>query len=180
MNEIESFKVGAKTVKIMIDENPESPRHDSNLDVMAAFHGRYALGDKGHGILSTCFDGWAEMEAHILKEMDAAIVLPLYLYDHSGITINTKPFSCPWDSGQVGFIFVTKAKLRAEYGVKRMGAATIRKATAVLESEVKTYDEYLRGDVYGFVVEDAEGNQLDSCWGFYGLAYCREEAKGAA
>ena len=24
-------------------------------------------------------------------------ILPLYLYDHSGITMNTSGFSCPWD-----------------------------------------------------------------------------------
>ena len=30
-----------------------------------------------------------------------AIVQPLYLYDHGGITMNTTGFSCSWDSGQV-------------------------------------------------------------------------------
>jgi hypothetical protein len=179
-NEIESFTVGTKTVKIMTDENPESPRHDSNLGVMVAFHRRYDLGDKGHGVRADDFNGWDEMEAHLRKEKDAALILPLYLYDHSGITMSTKPFSCPWDSGRLGLIYVTKAKLREEYGVKRLGAATLRKATAVLEGEVETYDQYLRGDVYGYAVEDEGGNVLDSCWGFYGLDYCREEAKGAA
>ena len=38
----------------------------------------------------------------------------------------------------------------------------------ILESEIETWDTYLRGDVYGFVAEDPEGEQIDSCWGFYG------------
>ena len=36
------------------------------------------------------------------------LMLPLYLYDHSGITMNTTGFSCPWDSGQVGWIYAFK------------------------------------------------------------------------
>lgn len=179
-NEIESFTVGTKTVKILADENPESPRNDDNLGVVVAFHRRYDLGDKDHGIKSGNFNGWDEMEAHLRKEKDAAIILPIYMYDHSGITISTKPFSCPWDSGRLGLIYVTNDSLRAEYGVKRIGAATLRKATAVLEGEIETYDQFLRGDIYGYVVEDADGKELDSCWGFYGLDYCREEAKSAA
>lgn len=31
--------------------------------------------------------------------------------------------------------------------------------------------------MYGYEVEDADGNSLDSCWGFYGLEYVREEGK---
>lgn len=179
-DEIESFETDGKTVRIMVDESPESPREWDNLGVMVCFHRRYSLGDKDHGVRDSDFNGWNEMEAHLRKEKDAAIILPLYLYDHSGITMSTAPFSCPWDSGRVGLVYVTKAKLREEYGVKRIGAATLRKAAKVLEAEVKTYDEFIRGEVYGYVVEDEGGNVLDSCWGFFGLDYCREEAKNAA
>lgn len=42
------------------------------------------------------------------------------------------------------------------------------------------WNTYLDGDVYGFVVEDAEGEELHSCWGFYGLDYCIGEAREAA
>lgn len=45
---------------------------------------------------------------------------------------------------------------------------------------VEEWNTYLSGDVYGYVIEDAEGEQLESCWGCYGLSYCIEEAKAAA
>jgi len=96
------------------------------------------------------------------------VVLPLYLYDHSGLTMRTYPFSCPWDSGQVGWIYVTKAKVREEYGVKHITKKVRERVIAVLEAEVETYSQWLEGDVYGFVLEDAQGNHIDSCWGFYG------------
>ena len=50
-----------------------------------------------------------------------------------------------------------------------------------LEGEVETYDDYLTGNVCGFVVEDDDGEHVDSCWGFYGTEGQKEamsEAKG--
>lgn len=100
------------------------------------------------------------------------LILPLYLYDHSGITMSCSPFSCPWDSGQVGYIYCT-----VERGVAECGS--LENARKHLQSEVEVYDQYLTGDVWGFVVEecaddpdeyghDEEWEQVDSCWGFYG------------
>ena len=75
---------------------------------MIAFHRRYDLGDK-HSIKHEDYDGWDEMETALEKKFDA-VILPLYLYDHSGITMNTTGFSCGWDSGQVGFICISKKR----------------------------------------------------------------------
>lgn len=94
------------------------------------------------------------------------IILPLYLYDHSGITISTSPFSCPWDSGQVGYAVMTKQEIDDEFEGDR------EKAEAYLRSTVKTYDDYLTGRVYGYTIKPADDNEDadeidDSCWGYY-------------
>ena len=52
----------------------------------------------------------------IVEDLDKYIILPLFLYDHSGITMSTGPFSCPWDSGQVGWIYAPKQKFIEETG----------------------------------------------------------------
>lgn len=96
------------------------------------------------------------------------IILPLYLYDHSGITMNTSGFNCPWDSGQVGWIYISKEKVRQEYGVKRITKKIRDRVIAALKAEVETYSQWLEGNVFGFVLKNAEGNEVDSCWGFYG------------
>ena len=88
------------------------------------------------------------MKNSITKEEDVAVILPLYLYDHSGITMNTTGFSCNWDSGQVGWTFVSKKKVREEYGVKKITQSLIDKVTEVLVGEVRTYDMYLTGELY--------------------------------
>jgi hypothetical protein len=94
------------------------------------------------------------------------VILPLYLYDHGGISISTGKFSCPWDSGQVGYIFMSYEKARSEWPSDKL-EESIEKSTRCLKSEVKEYDAYLRGDVVGWITEDEEGETIDSCWGFY-------------
>lgn len=110
-----------------------------------------------------------------------AVILPLYLYDHSGITMNTAGFHCPWDSGQVGFIYVLLEDVRKEYNVKRVSPKLRRKVEDALRVEVDTYDDYLRGNVYGFEVEK-DGEHVESCWGFLGdyEDYCLNEARSTA
>jgi hypothetical protein len=196
------------------------------------------------------------------KVLKDYVILPLYLYDHSGISMNTSGFSCGWDSGQVGFIYCERSRFIKETGYtkkelfstdkhrtcvkgehvrirghkdkghegwgkvisKRNGKVTVdfwdayskqyrethgldtnlytfpiaeveevraNMAEEMLKGEVETYDQYLRGDVYGFklyapadqaALADADlteddidddniddyCEEIDSCWGFYG------------
>lgn len=150
----------SKYVIIAQDEINESPREWDNLGTMACFHRRYTLGDKDHGL--------SLEEAQAIEADDKKyIALPLYLYDHSGITMNTTGFSCRWDSGQVGVIFVSKEAVRKEYGWKVITKARKEQILGYLKGEVETYDQFLRGDVYGFKCVE-NGEETDSCWGFYG------------
>jgi len=79
---------------------------------------------------------------------DNYVALPLYLYDHSGITMNTGGFSCGWDSGCVGVIVCTKEQVQEEW------AGDEEKAENYLRIEVKEYDHYLTGNVWGFSAEE--------------------------
>jgi hypothetical protein len=178
---VEEIEHRGLTVKIYYDLEPESPREWDNLGLMVAFHSKYNLGDKDHGYTA---EELRHLIGHRLKG-DPIIALPLYLYDHGGVSMSTGSFvgrahHAEWDSGQVGYIFVTKEKVREEYSVKRISPKLYDKVLEVLKGEVSTYDDYLRGDVYGYVVEDQAGERLDSCWGFYGFEYCMQEAKSMA
>jgi len=163
-------------INIHPDSDPESPRAWDNLGTMLCFHNRYTLGDKNPAYTYKDQSGWQELADKLIKEQHAAVILPLYLYDHSGITMSTGAFTCPWDSGQVGFIYVTREKLLKEYGGLRVSQSMVDKATKCLEGEVETYDHYLRGDVYGYTIhqvdpgadEDEDGEEVDACWGFLG------------
>jgi hypothetical protein len=155
-------------LRVVQDSCYDSPREWDNLGTMICFHKRYDLGDK-HNYSVDDYNSWEEMEKAILKEEGkGTIILPLYLYDHSGVSISTGSFSCRWDSGQVGFIIADKKKILQEFGGKILTKKTKEKVVSILESEVSTYSQYLEGEVYGFIIEDEEGEQLDSCFGFYG------------
>jgi len=106
------------------------------------------------------------------------VMLPLYLYDHSGITMNTTGFSCPWDSGQVGYIYCSLTKAMEDFNATNWNdlvneTTTLREMTERnLRTEIDTYDQYIRGDIWGFVVEEQvetdEWESVDCCFGFYG------------
>jgi len=51
---------------------------------------------------------------------------------------------------------------------------------ASLEGDADLFGAWAFGDVYGFTLEDAEGDTLDSCWGFYGCPWGCNPEKGNA
>ena len=95
------------------------------------------------------------------------IMLPLYLLDHSGLAMKTTSFHDPWDSGQVGWIYVSKEDALKEFGGEKMTGAIRKKAEDLMRGEVAANDTYLRGECYGFELYK-NGELEDSCWGFMG------------
>ena len=74
----------------------------------------------------------------IVEALGKYVILPLYLYDHSGITMSTGPFSCPWDSGQVGWIYASKKTFIDETGYSEAELfSTDSKRTPVIGERVK-------------------------------------------
>jgi len=170
------------TIKVEQDDTPMNPRTEcDNLGTMVCFHTRYTLGDTGHGYDSRDYKGWEGMKQAILKDNPDAVILPVYMYDHSGITINTTGFSCPWDSGQVGFIFLSLYDARKQMHWKVVTKKRRAQLESYLRGEVEVYDQYLRGEVYGYEVIAPDGEELHSCWGYYGdpdESGLMEEAQG--
>lgn len=177
MNIIESIQHKGMTINIFSDETAESPRENEHIGAIVCFHRRYRIGDK-HGFNASDYSSLNDFKATLEKDFDIAVILPVYLYDHSGITIRTTPFDCPWDSGQIGWAYVTVASIKKAYGIKRVSKSAIEQATKELEQEVKTLDSYLRGDFCGYDIEDVEnGNRIDSCYGFESQADAEQAAK---
>ena len=130
-------------------------------------------------------------------------------------TSNGYPYNDRWDAGCVGFIYVTKKKIfdegccllakddngdyiRIEHKHENAPSTYSHKtiptteenwkevADHYIECEMETYDQYLRGDVYGYTLtkkvvvqeecphcgqiisEEEEWEEEDSCYGFYG------------
>lgn len=170
---MKTYTIGNKRVRIEYDDDPGmDPRQWECLGTIATWHRRYNLGDEqpreSVEEWKERITDWEEGDAETAEEkFDRLFVwLPVYMYDHSGITINTRGFSCPCDSGQVGIVYVSREKIERR-------EMTVDQARKCLEEEIAVYDKYLRGEVYYFVAEEYDEEtdgwtQTDSCGGFYG------------
>lgn len=172
MDVIETIDYKGCKINIYQDENPLDPRENDNLGKMLCFHKRYSLGDKTD-LKSEQFSSWREIKEYLIKTEKAVVVLPLFLLDHSGITMRVaRDFSdCDpgsWDSGQVGFIYATKDDILKEYSCKKITVTIKKKVIKLLYAEIETYDDYLTGNVYGYVTEDEDEKQIESCFGYFG------------
>lgn len=168
-NAIETIERGGFTARIYYDTDTLNPRKD--WDNLGKIVSRKLTSDEEFE-----FSGDKEDDCKRLKkEFGAAVILPIYMYSHGGETINTTGFSCPWDSGQVGWIFATTEDICKEYNCKQVNPAIRRRVEQILVGEIETYDQYIRGEVYGYELFDKTGNEIDSCWGFYGFDYIKEE-----
>lgn len=153
-----------KGFRIEVDYDPdaESPRADDNVWTFVCWHSRYKLSDEGKNIWATPGDfqkWWKPRSA-------TGLLHPLYLYDHSGITISTSAFGDRWDSGQVGWAYLTGKELRKHF----RGSPDMREAARkALEDEVGDYAIYLEGRIYVYDIYcDGEESPCDSCCGIYG------------
>ena len=148
-------------IKLLPDPDAGNPRGDfDHAATFAFFHKRYSLGDKVE-IKSEDYRGWNEMEADIGRRYKPSYITPVYMYDHSGLVLSTSPFSCPWDSGQVGFMWITDPDIPQD------------KLPGVVEAEIKELNMWLSGDVWTIDIDDGK----ECLGGVYGYDYAVKEAK---
>lgn len=182
------------------DEFPEDPRSWDNIGTMLCCHRDYQLGDcnsnketeeqlaeicRKYGKSDEEIDEMTfTEEVQFILDQDNVCGLPLYITDHSGISMQTYRFDA-WDSSFVGLIFVEKDFYLAQMCLKD-AKDWKSKAKETLEGEVKTYSDFLEGNVYGWTLYeptvvirqsmdgkelsrtiDEEGEVVDSMVGFY-------------
>lgn len=167
------------TINLYPDEDAESPREWDNAAVLVCFHRRYELGDNAdkpdakHNYHAAMFSGWNALRDAIIRDHNPVAIEPLGLIDHSGISIyigDGAHWCDPggWDSGQIGWAYVTRKTALYEWGKRNVTRKVRDLAEAALRAEVEVYDQYLRNDVYGYVIVDPSGDDVNSCWGFFG------------
>lgn len=184
-------------VEIIADSDPMSPREWDNLSVIYGDHRRYEIGDgKPPEDEARALDrgGWPLLRRYLRTCKGALAVTRLGMYDHSDVSYypvadgsnGTAAFdSAGWDSGVVGYAYVTQA--RAE----ELGAP-LDSLAAQMAGEIEEYSDWASGNVWGYRVtrkHDPECDAIDcphdtevaSCWGYIGdTKYALEEGMAAA
>ena len=169
MEAIKSENYKRFKIEYWMDDYSDDPRNWDDLSTMVCFTRNYDLGNK-HS-----FSSPEDLSEFLTDNEKNIVYLPIYIYDHGNITIKSSPFSCQWDSGKIGYIYAYKDKL-LEAGFKDDDAMI-----NYLESEIKTYDDYIQGNCYGYSISNDDNEILDSCGGYLGaFSYVEKEAKNNA
>lgn len=114
------------------DECCDSPREVwDNQATIWCWHDNYKIGDNvgnldpSEALNYLCKNYTDKTEEEIeeaspntkmiwLQESDKIVILPIFCYEHSGITISTShsyPYNDRWDSSYIGFAFITKKNI---------------------------------------------------------------------
>jgi hypothetical protein len=152
------------TLRIEQDTHFESPAEwDGDAVQLLVAHRHIEFGHHNFSSAAKCDAKRDELKA------EGKVIFPLYAYHHGGVTLSITPFSCSWDSGQIGWVAVDPSQ---------MGGAADYEHTA--KSCLIDWNNYLMGNVWGYVVEDQNGDPYDSCWGYYGdpdKSGCRKDGE---
>lgn len=173
---IEQFTHAGLTIHIHQDEDARNPRKEFDEASHLILFDRYGRpdsnGDEHNFSPGESFDDLVkEIEEY---EGQPIVWLPVSRYEHSQVAYSTSsgyPFNDPWDAGTVGLVYMTKKECLYEYGKENAKLLTkqIReKAEKLMAGEVEEFSDWANGDVFGYEVLDADGETLDSCWGYYG------------
>lgn len=224
-HESERYAHEGCTIVLGMEEDGEfaDPRDQDNLGTMVCWHPDYVLGDEqmtnaeGRGAIHrdrrgsastlfqtesgrTDFRDMRVVERYLRLARGAVVTMPLYLLDHSGISMSVgapSPFDNPtvrhdhhgaglgWDTSMIGYIYTTRERIAELCGEPREKEHAFYcpadwKGTPAewiaeqLRNEVTYYDAWLRGSVYYWAVKDARGATLD-CVGGYLIASDEDE-----
>jgi hypothetical protein len=165
---LDKIEKGGFVGRIFYDEDPQSPKDWDQLGTMITWHRRHVFdldgGKQGfeHG------QDWLDANKTAIDSGDL-VYINVGMGDHSGIWLYEGEREYPgaeWDSGQVGFLFCWKSDYEKMCDQATEGWQA--KALECLRAELTTWDQWARGDIYGYTIEDPSGEVVDSCWGFYG------------
>lgn len=152
-------------IEIDYDDYPENPREWENLGMFVTYSSKYSYGDNVNQ--GRIFDSRDELEEciHGIKDV---LLLAIYVYDHSGVSVSTNVPTCGWDSSCIGYIYaspdmIEKWGTNADYAEK------------ILIAEIEEYNQYLNGEVYKYTIEGPYTDE--SCAGYYDEAAAIDEAK---
>ena len=119
--------------------------------------------------------GMMERGIELLRDL-GYVILPLSVYDHSGVTMWIGSNPGGWDTSMVGFIVSDPEHLK-KMGAEDLGQERLRE---IFKVEVNEFDCFLRGEVFGVIIETPDNDHAESCWCMIGLDLAREEAREMA
>ena len=100
------------------------------------------------------------------EELHVIEIHPVYRYEHGNV-VYKRGIGKGFDYSNCGFYIVTAQSISG----RTMTAESIAKA---IDAELAQYTQWANGEVYRFTVYDKDGEEEDSCGGYYALEDMRE------
>jgi len=149
---------------ITVDYLHRSP--DSNKDL------EDIVGDTGD-LATSSDDHIAKITEEIEKQLDEKVlaIYPVTKYDHSRVSYSLG-ITMGFDNSNNGFYIITE-KSQKEMGTKE------KDFRQVIESEIDTYNKFINGEIFSYILYNDDGDMVDSCGGFYALEDIREQLPSA-
>lgn len=170
MEALETYTLGNKRLEIHHSEG-FNPREDDNLS-------KFAFSNNWNEV-DFQFQGGYNSRQHFIEQgevdlrkaiKDIAVCLPVHKYEHSEVGYSTfygYPYNCPWDSGTIGFLIVTKQAIRDNWGIKNVTQKYRDWAEKIAIAELETFSLYANGECYRYELFE-DDKEVDSCSGFFG------------
>ena len=146
-------------IKIYQDEDYQSPEEWGDDSVfLVNYHHDFEV-KKDEIITEDDVRDWYQGKK--IKQTKDYYIFMLSCLVHSGVWLSLDyNFACDsggWDTSHVGVVLVSKKE-----------AKTKTKARKLAETLIDEWNDNLSGNVYGYVIENEDEENLGSCWGFYG------------
>lgn len=154
------------------DYDTEQPWSEDDGIKIVILHRRYSDPAEGE-----CGKDAEEVRQWCKDNAREWFIMNLFMYEHSAVALRAgyaNPFSCPWDSGQVGIIALKKSEWGKGKGERNAKRAKYAKDAA------EYYGRWMNGETYGYILFNEDGEELDSCWGYIGYDEVEEAAKESA
>lgn len=147
-------------IEIENDSDSDNPRNWCNLgEFCVSNYSKYLDNESGIEI---------ESESDFKALEKTHIILPVSVYDHSGVSIYIGSPCDRWDSGQIGWYIASKEEIKRQFKVKRISPKLKSRVIEYLENEVETFNKWVNNEVYKFTLYH-NGEEEDSCGGFYNI-----------
>lgn len=188
---------GRFRIRILNDQSPSSPREDTNLCRIIGWNRDYRLSDEDEP--SPRYIGVDQSAEEYVESVfgpdddgnraDVLFYAPLRLDDYGsgGVRLSIGGDGFDWKRSD-GVVYIAPGDWNDCMGENHPKPTTRDAWIELIKGEIELYQDYINGNVYGYVVEKVvtcdrgfeHYEDADSCWGFMGngsFKYALDEAR---
>ena len=138
-------------IRILIDDDPESPNEWGDDSTFLVYDHRQFMVKRDGFEPRDIWEYFNGEDASMGFLYEDYYIFPVEAYIHSGVKLSLyeADLTCRFDSSVTGFVLV-KSKIESMAGIKFITESMAKKRA---ESLLEIWNQYLSGEIYGFIIE---------------------------